>query len=128
MKLSIYIVDDTPKGFKYTSNTIVTVVNNTYWLLTACIVTDSSELSTVVMDYTCTALNYTITFPKETSGWCELFLKGFNDITDIYYIKALSCPTCFTLINGICQCYPLLYQYGITCNINDQTLLRPTNT
>ena len=131
MTLDIYI-NDLNIPFGYSNSTIVTVVNDSDWLPpTACGVTNSSELSRTVKNSICTTLKYTISFPTKSSAWCELFLKGFYDsigITDIYYIKALHCPTGFILENGICQCHPFLYQYSITCDINDQTLLRPANT
>ena len=48
---------------------------------------------------------------------------------NVFYIKQITCPTGFVKIDRRCQCDPVLVQYGITnCNINDQTILRSTNS
>ena len=77
----------------------------------------------------CTALKYTIAFSNDS--WCELFLKlpVYLDIKyNIFYVRQLLCPLGFTKEDGICRCYPSFKQFGITdCNINNQTILRPTN-
>ncbi|XP_065903271.1 uncharacterized protein [Dysidea avara] len=121
---------NTPKQFKsYNSIIIITVVNDADWLpSTACIVTNSSELTKTIKNGIRTSLKYTIAFP--TQGWCELYLKGFSDgddVTDIYYIEQLPCPPGFVKKNGVCQCPSFLYKFNIKCNINDQTLQRPAN-
>ena len=80
--------------------------------------------------HTCTMIKYTIAFYKENYQWCELFLKGSQDGTDkidIYYNKEKSCPTGFIKLNGTCQCSQFLTQFGVCCNISDQTILRPAN-
>jgi len=130
--LNIYPeISDIPEGFEYFDSTIVTVVNDTDWLPpTACVVTNSSELTKTIKNGVCTSLKYTIAFTKE--GWCELYLKRFphnGDIPDIYYIKQLPCPPGFIKEkeNGVCECPSFLRNFNITCNINDQTLLRPAN-
>ena len=131
MTLNVYLRDfNIPIGFALSNNTIITVINDTDWLpSTACVVTNPSELIKTVKNGICTTLNYTIAFP--TQRWCELFLNGFHGgrgVIDIYYIEQLPCPIGFIKINSICQCHPFLYQFGIKCNINDQTLLRHPNT
>ena len=130
MTLSIHPENlNTPEGFESYNSIIITVVNDTDWLPpTACVVTNSSELSKTVKNGFCTSLKYTIAFPTE--GWCELYLKGFHDdgdITDIYYIEQLPCPPGFVKNNGVCQCPSFLYKFNIKCNINDQTLQHPSN-
>ena len=118
----------TPEGFESYNSITITVVNDTDWLPpTACVVTNSSELSKTIKNGVRTSLKYTIAFPTE--GWCELYLKGFRDdgdITDIYYIEQLPCPPGFVKNNGVCQCPSFLYKFNIKCNINDQTLQRPS--
>ena len=47
---------------------------------------------------------------------------------DIYYIEEKPCPPGFIKFNGMCQCYQFLTQFGINCNINDQTILRPAKS
>ena len=126
MMLNIYtnVID-----FNY-YDTIVTVVNNITWLpSTSCVITDSSQMIQIIKAQICTTVNYTIAFPTE--NWCELLLKGSRDGTDkvdIYYIKEKPCAAGFTKINGICQCYQFLKQFGINCNINDQTIIRPAKS
>ena len=120
---------NTPEGFESYNSIIITVVNDSDWLPpTACVVTNSSELSKTIKNGICTSLKYTIAFPTE--GWCELYLKGFRDdgdVTDIYYIEQLPCPPGFVKNNGVCQCPSFLYKFNIKCNINDQTLQHPSN-
>ena len=77
----------------------------------------------------CTKVSYTIGFSDD---WCELFLKTVFDSDDdnnIFYVRKLRCPPGFAKLNEICQCDPVITNYKmITCNINDQTILRPTNS
>ena len=76
-------------GFEST-NTIMTVVD---WLPTnACKVNNFSVEAT--KSYTCIVLELTF-FPSD--NWCKLFLKGYNDGSniekiDIYYINQKPCP------------------------------------
>ena len=68
---------------------------------------------------------YTIAFPEER--WCKLFLwTDFNlkNHLDISYVKQILCPPgCY-----VCRCFLSLLNYGITCNINNQTILRPRHS
>ena len=76
----------------------------------------------------CTEVKYTISFPINMYNWCELYLRTSQtqDTYDIFYIRELPCPLGFVKIDGICQCYPSLKQFGFTdCDINTQTILRP---
>ena len=78
----------------------------------------------------CTNIQYTIGFP--TDNWCELFLKIASDSDDyinVFYVRQIMCPAGFFKVHKKCQCDPVLVHYGITnCNINDQTILRPSNS
>ena len=96
---------------------------------TACNLADVKETVQRVKLDICTRLKYTIVFSKEL--WCELFLKTSykeTDKIDIYYITKITCPTGFTEINGTCQCDLSLMEIHITCDINDQMILRPANS
>ena len=78
----------------------------------------------------CTKISYTIGF--SIGDWCELFLKSVFDSDDdknVFYVRKLRCPPGFAEINKVCQCDPVITNYKmITCNINDQTILRPANS
>ena len=108
---------------------IITVIQNITWLPpTACAITNSSEMVQIGKNKICTTIKCTIAFPKQ--GWCELFLRGLHngiDKIDIYYIRELPCPIGFIKISSICQYYPFFDLFNIKCNIDDQTILRPTN-
>ena len=97
-----------------------------------CIVPDFTEQSQTVAINCCSEVSYnTITFLF--GNWCELFLKVESisgDYHKRFYIRKLTiCPPGFTEINKICQCDPVIVNYGVTqCNINNQTVLRTPNT
>ena len=80
------------------------------------------------IDKPCTELRYTIGFSSE---WCEIYLKILYDSDsnlNIFNIRKLKCPPGFTEINTICQCDSAITSFVmISCNINDQTILRPAN-
>jgi len=126
MKLSVYT-----KPSRFSTSTVITVLDNSNWLVpSACVISNISELAHISKTGTCNTMLFTITF-HEGYKWCELFLKatlGGSDKTDIYYITESPCPAGFIKIDSMCQCYPFLTQFGITCDINDQTILRPENT
>ena len=79
----------------------------------------------------CTTLYYTIAFLTDRC-WCELLLKvpfGKYMKYQIFYVRELPCPLGFIKKDGICQCYPLFNQFGITdCDINKQSVLRPASS
>ena len=112
-----------------TTNAVVVKTDITQQHVTPCIVLDINE-NLQLIDKHCTKLHYTIGFPTES--YCELFLKLASDSDDylnIFYIKQIACPNGFIKIDQICQCDPVLVQYGIiNCNINDQTILRFANS
>ena len=51
-------------------------------------------------------------------------------ITETLYIKLTACPARFDLCKhkGACYCDPILYPYVTSCNLNDETILRPANS
>ena len=111
------------------ANAVVVKTDITQQHVTPCIVLNISE-NLQLIGKQCTELHYTIGFPTES--YCELFLKLASDSDEylnIFYIRQMTCPTGFVKKDKICQCDPVLVQYGITnCNINDQTILRPANS
>ena len=125
--MNIYVSYNT----KVFTNSIVkiafeTAVNQLY--VTPCII---NVIETVQNDNsTCAKVTCTVVFP--TDKWCVIFLKissQSNDYLNMFYIKQYSCPPGFIKIAKRCVCYPKLTQYGVTsCNIDDQTILRPANS
>ena len=106
-----------------------TSANQTY--NTPCMVYKANETSPLMINSkNCTRFYYTIAFP--TDSWCELFLKvpyGKRMKYSVFYVRQLLCPLGFIKENGICQCYPLFKQFGISnCDINKQAVLRPANS
>ena len=89
------------------------------------------EQSQVITNNYCSKVTYT-TLTFWFGNWCELFLKvkfSPGDYHKRLYFRKLSCPPGFLEINKICQCDPVIVNYGIAlCNISNQTVLRPSNT
>ena len=81
----------------------------------------------------CTEMSYTIF--SNGNKYCKLFLYSDYNLT-VYFVKLLACPMGFTLIVELdnltkkCDCDTTLINNQIvqTCNINDQTILRPANS
>ena len=75
----------------------------------------------------CTELSYTIAF--SSYEWCKIHLKVISDLDEklnIFTIRKLVCPPGFAEISNICQCDPVITSFNvISCNVNDQTILRP---
>jgi len=108
------------------TGTVITVVNNIRWLqCTACTIIDSSQMIQYAKRQTWTAIYYSIAFENE--NWCELYLRDDSDKVDAYYITQLPCPAGFIKHNGRCQCFSFLQDFGIKCNIDNQTIIRPSN-
>ena len=107
-------------------NYLTVTVNAT--ITTSCRVAKTSEIEQKVYN-NCTSVYFTIHYYKK---WCELFLS-YQFGEDIFYVNFLPCPPGFSLnhLEGYCQCDPILTSttiISITCNINDQTILRPGNS
>ena len=94
-----------------------------------CTVLDVSEYQQFIVK-SCNKVSYTIAF--SSYQWCEIYLKILSDTdkeTNIFTVKKLNCPPGFAEINNICQCDPVMANFKITsCNINNQTILRPANS
>ena len=99
-------------------------------ITSSCWVTKNSEIEQRVYN-NCTLVHFTI---RHYKNWCELFLSYPPFGADIFYVNLLSCPLGFTLnhVEGYCQCDPILTSTTmisiISCNINDQTILCPSNS
>jgi len=109
------------------STEIVTEIETNPTYLSKCTVIDAKENVQLIYK-NCAKVKYTIAFP--TNNWCELILKvsQIQNQYNSFYIRELPCPLGFIKTDGICQCHPLFKQYGFTdCDINTQTILRPTN-
>ena len=107
-------------------NYLTVTVNTT--ITTSCRVAKTSEIEQKVHN-NCTSVYFTIHYYKK---WCELFLS-YQFGEDIFYVNFLPCPHGFSLnhLEGYCQCDPILTSttiISISCNINDQTILRPGNS
>ena len=111
-------------------NTVSELVVVNSALPTSCRVVKSSEISQVIYN-NCTKVQYTF---HHTEKWCELFLSTLSQANEAFYVKLLPCPLSFVLhpVEGYCQCDPILTSTTIisiaSCNINDQTILRPPNS
>ena len=109
---------------------------------TACSTTNRSGL-TLLPFHLCTEIKHTI--QHKSGKECDLYIKGIPQfkqgysaspsfaIAEFFYVKLLSCPTGFALleIDGLCQCDPVLLMADASveiCNINDQTILRHPNS
>ena len=82
-----------------------------------------------VLDEECSTLNFTIV--SNASKECELFLTAQPNMHLCYegfYVKLLKCPEGFTLINGVCDCDPLLTSSDLhikDCHIEEAAIILP---
>ena len=120
------------KKYTYTdnSNTEVVVKTDINLLnINPCIILGMNEHRQFI-NISCTEVRYIITF--SSFEWCEIYLKLLSDKDDkmnIFNIRKLKCPPGFAEINKICQCDTVIKKFNvISCNINDQTILRPANS
>ena len=107
----------------------------------------SSDISNNMQAAKNTCTSYLFHVEHRSDRGCELYLQGmliptkkgylnldYLKFVDAYYVMFSPCPYGFVLntIEGKCLCDPLLRVLdvfsSITCNINDQTILRPPNT
>ena len=87
-----------------------------------CVVLNFVEQSQLIDDNYCSKLIYS-SLEFSYGDWCVLFLKVANDFDKKFFIRKLSCPPGFVEINKICECDPMIVNYGITkCDINNQTV------
>ena len=114
---------------EYNSNAIISVVNQPNIPLCKVLDVDQHQ-QTLDSQSKCTIVNYAIAFP--TNGWRGLYIKTMlpmSNNVNIFSVRQHKCPPGFTIIDGICQCYVLFREIGITrCDINGQTILCPSNS
>ena len=96
----------------------------------ACKIAHQSELVNTLTKQ-CKVVNFTIV--STINEECELFLTAQPDLNkryDVFHINLLPCPVGFVLINGICECDPILNNNHLSikmCHIDDSTIQRPAN-
>ena len=95
---------------------------------TACKLANQNELVTV-LNHT-KLINFTII--SETEERCEIFLTVSPHLYHIYeafYVRLLPCPAGFVLLNGICNCDPVLLNNNYivieSCDIDLSAISRP---
>ena len=122
--IQFYVINTLGSDIHVTVNTV---------LPTSCRGIKNSEMEQIILS-TCTTISYTI---HNNRKWCELFISNTKYpqiIAEAFYIKLLDCPLGFILhpVEGYCHCDPILSSTTIititSCNINDQTILRPPNS
>ena len=81
-----------------------------------CKVASYTETNVIYDHYS--IVNFTIV--SEAADVCELFVTtnlNFNYISEAFYVQLMSCPTGFTLQNGVCNCDPIFSIYTVECYI-----------
>ena len=118
------------------SDSIMHVETHAPFLLnSACRLIHQSELINLVNGH-CNAYNFTISIASNLLKECELFLTIYDQYNmhkfhDAFYIRLLVCPIGFKLLNGLCDCDPLLSDSELNignCYIDESSIQRPTNT
>ena len=107
--------------------TFITSFSRTKNMPQACHLLNAFEIEQEHQSYQCDEHNYTIwsELPE-----CELYLRADEGITETLYVKLIACPAGFDLCRqkGACYCDPILHPYITSCNLNDETILRPANS
>ena len=88
-----------------------------------CKITDTFEIAQAHPSRTCNGYNYTIWSNRHE---CELYL-GPDGFPEVFYVTLKPCPPGFTLQKKrkSCYCDQVLNSFTTTCNLQDQTVLRP---
>ena len=130
--LAIHLHSIATKQYLYAYNSDTEVVVKTDINLinsNPCIVLSTNEHRQFI-NTSCTEVRYTIAF--SSYEWCEIYLKFLSDNDDkmnIFNIRKLKCPPGFAEVDKICQCDPVITRFKVvSCNINDQTILRTANS
>ena len=105
----------------------ITSFSRTENISQACHLSNAFEIEQEHHSHQCDEHNYTIwsELPE-----CELYLSTDEEVTETLYVKLIACPAGFALCREkrACYCDPLLYPYMTSCNLNDETILRPANS
>jgi len=98
----------------------------------SCAMSLISPLRRIAATTECTYFKYTITLPllNQNATECTFVHQYGTLLYNIYFVNIMPCPSGFLLINGKCSCHPKLeHDLQLTsCNIDNQTILRPSNT
>ena len=93
----------------------------------ACQLLNPFEIEQEHQSHRCDEHNYTIwsELPE-----CELYLSSLGGITETLYVKLKACPAGFIICKQkrTCCCDPILCPYVTSCNLDDETILRPANS
>ena len=139
-------------GYLYPGQTLFILLHSTAWhkyydtevivktdinlpYVKLCTVLDISEYQQSISKHKpCSKIQYTLAFVS-THKWCKIHLQTLSilNINEVntFTIRKLECPPGFAEIhkNLICQCDSAITNFiRISCNINDQTILRPANS
>jgi len=89
----------------------------------ACKVSDAFEIEQTHSSHTCSEYKYTILSDRHE---CEIYL-GPEAIPEVFYVTLNPCPLGFTLQKKqkSCYCDKELKYFTTSCNLQDQTILRP---
>ena len=112
---------------------ILYVETQAHFLLNStCKLVHQSELTSLIYGF-CNMYNFTIA--SHSSNECELFLTKIQYNThkyyDAFYVRLLACPIGFELLNGVCDCDPILSNSQLdirNCCIDESTIQHPTNS
>ena len=88
-----------------------------------CKITDVLEIVQRHESHGCNEYNYTIWSEDDN---CELYL-GPDDFPEVFYVTLDPCPLGFIRQPGLksCHCDSVLKSFTTSCNLQDQTVLRP---
>ena len=116
----------TVKSYYYKTS-LITSFSRTKGMPKACYLLDTSEIVQEHANYKCVEHNYTIWSELRE---CELYLSAGEAITEMLYVRLRACPGGFALHKKkkACSCDSSLYPYIISCNLNDETILRSANS
>ena len=92
----------------------------------ACKITDVLEITQSHPIHTCNKYHYTVWSDLHE---CELYL-GDEDTPEVLYVTLNPCPLGFTPQESkkACYCDPDLNPFTISCNLDDETILRPAKS
>ena len=112
--------------------TLYVETHNRYLPSSSCKIVHQNQLINFLTSYS-SILNFTIV--SNATEICELFLTVspyLYQIYEVFYVKLRPCPIGFVLLNGKCDCDPVLFNNKFLhikeCEINHITIKRPPNS